>query len=80
MIIHYFASVRERLGVDNEEITESYLTVNALIEILSQRGSIWQSTLTSDQTLVAINQKIARKSDALNPDCEVAFFPFMTGG
>lgn len=80
MIIHYFASIREQLNLDSEEINDSYATVDALIAHLGQRGDSWRALLTSEQTLVAVNQKMASRDTALDQSSEVAFFPFMTGG
>ena len=80
MMVHYFASIREQLGVDNEEIRESFTKVSSLIEHLSQRGGSWQKLLSDEQTLVAVDKSMATKDTALGNNSEVAFFPFMTGG
>lgn len=81
MQIRYFASLREQLGRDVEELDSSATNVDALIQELSQRGTQWQTLLADNPRLqIAVNQAIARRSTAISATDEIAFFPPVTGG
>lgn len=80
--IHYFASIREQLGSGGEtlEAAGQINTVADLTAILAARGGAW--TLLEDRhaVLVAVDQAVADRNQALSGNEEVAFFPPMTGG
>lgn len=81
--IHYFASVREKLGLATEELElpASVASVDALVDVLIKKhGSDWEKTLRTDAVLVAVNQTVAQNSTAINNSDEIAFFPPVTGG
>lgn len=81
--VHYFASVRERLGLDSERIavTQTLVTVNALIEALVQaHGEKWHKVLREGKILCAVNQVVAQGQTLVKAGDEVAFFPPVTGG
>lgn len=91
--VHYFASVRENLGLENETVMapEGVDTVEKLIKHLislheesgvrgEDEGARWRKVLQDDDILVAVNKTMAAKSDAIGPNDEVAFFPPVTGG
>lgn len=81
MLIRYFASLREQLGIDSEQLDSPATSVEQLINELSQRGELWQQLLANNNRLqIAVNQAIARRSSPLQPEDEVAFFPPVTGG
>jgi sulfur-carrier protein len=82
VVINYFASIRENLGVAQEQLTlASAMTVRELIAALvSQHGAVWQRHLQDSKTLVAVNQEVAALSTVVNDGDEVAFFPPVTGG
>ena len=81
MIVRYFASLREHLGCDSEDISTQATSVDQLITELSQRGVIWQELLADNPRLqIAVNQKIARRHTLINDHDEIAFFPPVTGG
>jgi sulfur-carrier protein len=81
LLIRYFASLREQLGRDSEQLDSSASSVEQLIHELAQRGEVWQSLLADNNRLqIAVNQAIARRNTPLQPDDEVAFFPPVTGG
>jgi molybdopterin synthase sulfur carrier subunit len=81
--ILYFASVREKLGRDAEEIEvpAEVSTIAALRSHLRGRGGAWADALSESMLLrTALNQDMAPPAAALKPGDEVAFFPPVTGG
>lgn len=79
----YFASLRERLGLDSESLEqpEGVTTVTALIDYLvAERGDIWQQVLQDAQVLAAVNQEMCDFDQEITSGDEVAFFPPVTGG
>ena len=81
MLVRYFASLREQLGIADEQLDSSAETVQALIDELAQRGSVWQELLQDNRRLqIAVNQDLARRNSAIKSDDEIAFFPPVTGG
>lgn len=81
--ILYFASLREKLGKDAEEIElpAGVATVAALRSHLRSRGGAYEGAL-SDKALLraAVNQDMVQPSAAVKAGDEVAFFPPVTGG
>ena len=76
----FFASIRERLGVDKLSI-EHALTIDQLIaQLIDREGNAWAEVLCAPNVIVAVNQQVADRSRALEPGDEVAFFPPVTGG
>ena len=82
MQIHYFASVREQLGCEEETLAcpASVATIADLIDVLKQRGGQWQQVLSHPNLLCALNQEICDADTAITDNDEVAFFPPVTGG
>jgi len=80
--IVYFAQVRERLGLEREELPwgAELSDVSALQAFLSSRGAIWSEVLQTENLLVAVNQEMADRGSELQDGDEVAFFPPVTGG
>ena len=79
--ILYFASLKEKLAKEQEEIPAKVTNVEQLIELLAQRGENWASIFTNEGRLrVAVNQNMARKHTPIQAGDEVAFFPPVTGG
>lgn len=78
----YFASLREQLGVDAEDVEPSAgVTVAELRAYLRRRGEPWRQALAEEQrVLTAVNQEMARADSAIADGDEVAFFPPVTGG
>lgn len=77
----YFASIREQLGVDQEQLADTPATVNLLVDLLCQRGTAWQQVFQGGQpVLVAVNQEMSQTDAVLTDGDEVAFFPPVTGG
>jgi len=79
----YFASVREKVGKDAEEIElpAGVATLAALRSHLRDRGGVYENSF-SDKILLraAINQDMAQPAAAIKAGDEVAFFPPVTGG
>jgi molybdopterin synthase sulfur carrier subunit len=79
----YFASVREKLGKDAEEIElpAGVATIASLRSHLRARGGAWAEALAESRLLrTAVNQDMAQPAAAIKPGDEVAFFPPVTGG
>ena len=78
MKILYFASLREALGINNEEIIVSEkMTVNSLRKLLIIK---YGGNQFPNNILCAVNHEIAKDSTQLNDNDEVAFYPPVTGG
>lgn len=76
----FFASIRERLGVDRLRVPLAP-GIDALIDALSsERGAEWKDVLCAANVIVAINQRVAERDDPLRDGDELAFFPPVTGG
>jgi molybdopterin synthase sulfur carrier subunit len=77
----YFAWLRERIGVNREQITTSAKTVTELIEELAAIDEGHALAFADLKSLrVALDQQMARFDSSLANTREVAFFPPMTGG
>lgn len=76
--IRYFASIREILRIDEEEIEiKDGATVMDLISELKQRHEFLS---TKNQLLIAVNGSFAQPSTVIKPGEEVALFPPVSGG
>ena len=79
----YFASLREKIGKDAEEIElpAGVATVAALRNHLRGRGGIFESSFAEKILLrAAVNQDMVQSTAAVKAGDEVAFFPPVTGG
>jgi molybdopterin synthase sulfur carrier subunit len=79
----YFAWVRERIGVPEEEITlpAEVETVHDLLHWLKGRGEEYALALAHDEVIrVALDREHADHDARLAGAREVALFPPMTGG
>ncbi|MGI9278120.1 MAG: MoaD/ThiS family protein [Endozoicomonas sp.] len=76
----FFASYREKLGIDTLELATVPTNLSALRELLSEKGLDWQEVVNDSRTLVALNQSMTRKDFEIKEGDEVAFFPPVTGG
>jgi molybdopterin synthase sulfur carrier subunit len=81
--ILYFASLREKIGKDAEEIElpAGVATVATLRNHLRARGGDYE-TAFSEKALLrsAVNQDMVQPAAAVKAGDEVAFFPPVTGG
>ena len=83
MKILYFAWLRQRTGIGEEDVSppESVRDVASRVDWLKQRNPAFAEALADTSTLrVAFNQEFASFDTALNGTEEVALFPPMTGG
>ncbi|MBC7804072.1 MAG: molybdopterin converting factor subunit 1 [Candidatus Parcubacteria bacterium] len=81
--ILYFASLREKVGKDAEEIDvpEAVATVAALRSHLQARGGAWVEAFAETKLLrAAVNLDMVPPAAAIKSGDEVAFFPPVTGG
>ncbi|MFM1906740.1 MAG: hypothetical protein RLZZ591_417 [Pseudomonadota bacterium] len=79
--IRYFASIREAVGLGQEQLTTSAVTVGEVREALIARGGAFADSLARHRAVrVALNQVMASETDALPDGAELAFFPPVTGG
>jgi molybdopterin synthase sulfur carrier subunit len=81
--IRYFASLREQAGVSTEqiEIAEPRLSVAQLQERLAARNPALAEAFAAQRLLrVSIDYRMCGTDAELDRDCEVAFFPPVTGG
>ena len=78
----FFAQVRERLGEAKLELDfqADWSNADQLRLHLSEKDAKWQSVLSSDKLLVAVNQELCSLHQAIKDGDEIAFFPPVTGG
>ncbi|MAS03641.1 MAG: molybdopterin converting factor subunit 1 [Ahrensia sp.] len=79
----YFAWVRERIGVAEEEV-ELPATVKTGADLLSwmkTRGENYEAALAMDNAIrIAVDQEHVEHGETLGSPREIALFPPMTGG
>lgn len=79
--VRYFASIREALGPGETLEADAGTTLALLRDRLIARGGAHATALARGRALrVALDQAMADESARLPGDCEVAFFPPVTGG
>jgi sulfur-carrier protein len=80
--VRYFASLREAVGAEAEELPAAYAgSVAAIRALLRARGGAWATSLAADRrVLAAVNQQMARPETPVADGDELAFFPPVTGG
>lgn len=79
----YFAWLRERIGVSEEQVTlpAETMTVGDLVGLLAGRSAGHAAAFQNRRTLrCAVNQEFAVPDAAIRAGDEVAFFPPVTGG
>ncbi|MCV6546328.1 MAG: molybdopterin converting factor subunit 1 [Cohaesibacter sp.] len=83
MKLIYFAWIRERLGIEEEDITlpDTIKTVQDLLTWQQNRDEIYEGAFADADTIrVALDQFHAERDDPIEGASEIAFFPPMTGG
>ena len=81
--ILYFASLREKIGKEAEEIElpAGVATVAALRSHLKARGGSYEYAFSEKALLrSAVNQDMVQPAAAVKAGDEIAFFPPVTGG
>ena len=83
MKLVYFAWVRERIGLKEEEVAlpSEVVTAGDLLDWLKQRGPEYEHALFEPRAIrVAIDRVHANRETPIGGAGEVALFPPMTGG
>jgi sulfur-carrier protein len=83
MKLVYFAWVRERIGLAEEEVEvpPGITTVAAMMDWLATRGDNYAYAFENRRVVrAAIDQVHVKPTAAINGAREIAFFPPMTGG
>ena len=82
MKIVYFASLRERLGLNEEEIAlpPQTRTLADVIALLAGRDEIYEAVFCSGLVRAALDKRHAKPEASIEGVKEIAFFPPMTGG
>ena len=81
--VRYFASLREALGKDAEEVDlpAGVATVSGVRAYLTSRGGAYGEVLAEKKLVkTAVNQDMVKPAAAVKAGDEVAFFPPVTGG
>jgi len=79
--VRYFASIRERIGTGSESLDTTAATLGALRDELIARGGAHAESLARGRAVrMALNQVMSEDGAPLSENCEVAFFPPVTGG
>ena len=73
----YFASYREALGIDREQVEGEFASIDALREFLILRGD--RDVLKAQNLMCARNDDLCSLDEALLDGDEIAFFPPVTG-
>lgn len=79
--VRFFASLREVLGTAQLTLDTQAATVGGVRDELLARGGVWAQALARGKAVRAsLNLVMAHDNTPLQPGCEVAFFPPVTGG
>ena len=81
--IHYFASLREQMGRECDDLVlpNNVSNVAELIDSIMRSDSVFKDVFDSaPKVLVAVNQVVVSMDHKLTEDEEIAFFPPLTGG
>ena len=78
--IKYFASIREAIGQASEQRETAVTTLAGLRDELLASGPTYACLSRGRAVRMALDQVMSDESALLSPDCEVAFFPPVTGG
>ena len=77
----YFARLRERFGMAEEQLEFAGTTAADLVAQLQARGGVWAEELAAGRAFrVAVDQDIVPLDTPLPEHAEVAIFPPVTGG
>ena len=77
--VQYFARYREALGLDGEQLSAEFSSLEQLRQHMLARGGVW-AVLAEQNLMCARNQELCSLDEPLQAGDEVAFFPTVTGG
>lgn len=77
--VQYFARYREALGLEGEQLSAEFSSLEQLRQHLLARGGVW-AVLAEQNLMCARNQELCSLDEPLQAGDEVAFFPTVTGG
>ncbi|NMM12711.1 MAG: MoaD/ThiS family protein [Rhodoferax sp.] len=81
VIVKYFASIREDIGVSSESVATTASSLAALRDELIALGGAHAESLARGRAVrMAVNQVMSDEAAVLLDGAEVAFFPPVTGG
>lgn len=82
LTVLYFARLRERLGLEREQIAvpDGVHDVGELTAWLRKRGTEWSAIDLAGTIRCAVNQEIATGNTPIVDGDEIAYFPPVTGG
>lgn len=72
----YFAQIVDAIGIGFEDLSieDAPLCVAQLLDMLAQRGGVWQRVFSQPQNLrVAVNKSFANLDSAVSQSDEIAF-------
>lgn len=75
--VHYFASFREKAGMDSEAVSGEFKTFTELYAGLNHK---YNFGLPADMIQVAVNDEFASMNDQVIPGAKVVFIPPVAGG
>ncbi|SFV59574.1 Molybdenum cofactor biosynthesis protein MoaD [hydrothermal vent metagenome] len=73
--IKYFASIRENIGFEEEVIY-----VKKSLNIIELKNKLNRKEILEKNVLTSVNHEIVNDDFLIIDECEVAFFPPVTGG
>jgi molybdopterin synthase sulfur carrier subunit len=77
----FFAALREQLGCEGTEVSANNAsTVAGVKDALGSQNKEWQTYLTNNSLLCAVNHQMVNEDCLVKAGDEVAFFPPVTGG
>ena len=77
--VQYFARYREALGIEAEQLSGEFSSLEQVRLHLLARGGVWE-VLAEQNLMCARNQELCSLQEPLVAGDEVAFFPTVTGG
>jgi molybdopterin synthase sulfur carrier subunit len=77
--VQYFARYREVLGLEREELSASFATLDEVRQHLLSRGGAWL-VLAESGLMCARNEDLCSLNEPVQAGDELAFFPTVTGG
>lgn len=78
--ILFFAQIRELVGLAQLAYPCDDISIEELLQQLSQKGDKWAYALQNKNVLCAVNKVLVESNHIVKNGDEVAFFPPVTGG